>query len=79
MTAQYIYLIIFFCIGYLIVTDESVAKAVFFISQIIKNKFQVFKWWLIHNPQTPWARYSMHRRSMKLAEELMKELQDGSK
>ena len=79
MTAQYIYLIIFFCIGYLIVTDESVAKAVFFISQIIKNKFQVFRWWFIHNPKTPWARYSMHRRSMKLAEELMKELQDGSK
>ena len=76
MNAQYIYLIIFFCLGYLIVTDSSIAKAVFFVSQIIKNKFLVFRWWLIHNPKTPWARYSMHRRSMKLAEELMKELQD---
>ena len=76
MTSQYIYLIIFFCLGYLIVTDESIAKAVIFISQLAKNKFQVFRWWLIHNPRTPWARYSMHRRSMKLAEELMKELQD---
>ena len=28
MTSQYIYFIIFFCIGYLIVTDQSVAKAV---------------------------------------------------
>ena len=76
MTAQYIYLIIFFCLGYLIVTDESIAKAVVFISQIAKNKFLVFRWWLVNNPKTPWARYSMHRRSMKLAEELMKELQD---
>ncbi len=76
MTAQYIYLIIFFCLGYLIVTDESIAKAVFFVSRIARNKFEIFKWWLIHNPKTPWARYSMHRRSMKLAEELMKELQD---
>lgn len=75
MTTQYIYLVIFFCIGYLIVTDPSVAKAVVFVTQIAKNKFQVFKWWLIHNPQTPWAKYSMHKRSMKLAEELMKEIE----
>ena len=76
MTAQYIYLIIFFCLAYLIITDESIAKAVFFVSQLAKNKFQVIRWWIVHNPKTPWARYSMHLRSMKLAEELMKELQD---
>jgi hypothetical protein len=76
MTAQYIYLVIFFCFGYLIVTDQSIAKAVVFVAQIVKNKFQVFKWWFIHNPKAPWARYAIHRRSMKLAEELMKELQD---
>ena len=76
MTAQYLYLIIFFCLGYLIVTDESIAKAVVFIAKIIKNKFEMYKWWLIHNPKTPWARYSMHRRSMKLAEELMKEIKN---
>ena len=75
MTAQYIYLIIFFCLGYLIITDQSVAKAVVFVSKIIKNKFDIFKWWFIHNPKTPWARYSMHRRSMKLAEELMREFE----
>ena len=76
MTAQYIYLVIFFCIGYLIVTDESIAKAFVYVTQIAKNKFLVFKWWFIHNPKTPWARYSMHRRSMKLAEELMKEFEN---
>jgi len=76
MTAQYIYLVIFFCLGYLIVTDESIAKAVVFVTQIAKNKFLVFKWWLIHNPRTPWARYSMYRNSMKMAEELMKEFED---
>ena len=75
MTTQYIYLVIFFCIGYLIVTDSSISKAVVFVAQIAKNKFQVFKWWFIHNPKTPWARYSMHKRSMKMAEELMKELE----
>ena len=79
MTSQYIYLIIFFCLGYLIVTDESIAKAVVFITRIARNKFEVFKWWLIHSPKTPWARYSMHRRSMKLAEELMKEIRETNK
>jgi Fe-S oxidoreductase len=76
MTSQYIYLIIFFCLGYLIVTDESIAKAVVFVSRIAKTKFEIFRWWLIHNPKMPWARYSMHRRSMKLAEELMKEFEN---
>ena len=76
MSAQYIYLIIFFCLGYLIVTDQSIAKAVFFISQIIRNKFAIFRWWLFNNPRNPIVKYQMHRRSMKLAEEMMKELQD---
>ena len=76
MSATYIYLLIFGCFAYLIVTDESIAKAVVLITEIAKNKFIVFKWWMIHNPKTPWARYSIHRRSMKMAEELMKELND---
>jgi hypothetical protein len=76
MNITYIYLIIFGCIAYLIVTDESIAKAVVFIVEIVKNKFLIFKWWFIHNPKTPWARYSMYRNSMKMAEELMKEFED---
>ena len=76
MTPQYIYLIIFFCIGYLIVTDQSIAKAVTFLTEIAKNKFLAFKWWFIHNPKTPWARYSINKQSIKMAEELMKEYRD---
>ena len=75
MTIQYVYLTIFFCVGYLIVTDASIAKAVVFVTQIAKNKFLVFKWWFIHNPRLPWARYSMYKNSMKMAEDLMKELE----
>lgn len=73
MTSTYVYFIIFACAGYLIVTDQSIAKAVFFVSQLIKNKFEIMKWWAMNNPKLPWVRYSMHRRSMKLAEELIKE------
>ena len=73
MTAQYIYLVIFFCIGYLIVTDESIAKLVVFLSKLARFEYEKVKWWLIMNPKSIWGRYSIHRRSMKLAEELMKE------
>jgi len=75
MSAQYVYLVIFACVAYLIATDESVAKAFYYITKIAQNKFSIFRWWLIHNPATPWTRYSMHRRSMKMAKELMKELE----
>ena len=77
MTAQYIYLVIFFCIGYLIITDASVAKAVVYVTQLLKIQYEKYRWIIIHHPKTPWARYAIHRRSMKLAEELMKEFEDN--
>jgi hypothetical protein len=76
MTARYTYLVIFFCIGYLIITDASVARGFYLLVQLLKIQYEKYRWIIIHHPKTPWARYSMHRRSMKLAEELMKELQD---
>jgi hypothetical protein len=79
MTSQYIYFIIFACIAYLIFTDESIAKAFYYILRIIKNKFVIFWWWLRNNPQTPWARYSMWKRSNQLAKELMNELESKNK
>jgi hypothetical protein len=78
MTAQYVYLIIFACAAYLIVTDESVAKAFYYVIKILQNQFTIFRWWLIHNPRTPWAQYSMWRRSNQMAKELMKELEKNN-
>ena len=75
MTAQYIYLVIFSCVAYLIATDESVAKAFYFVTKIAKNKFEIFKWWLLNNPRNPIVKYLMWRRSNQLAKELMEELQ----
>ena len=48
MTAQYVYLIIFACAAYLIVTDESVAKAFYYVTRIFQNKFAIFRWWLVN-------------------------------
>jgi hypothetical protein len=79
MNPYTIWFILFAFAAYFIATDESVAKAVFYATKIIQNKFVIFRWWLVHNPATPWARYSMWRRSNKLAKELMKELESRNK
>jgi hypothetical protein len=75
----YAWFIVFAVVAYFIVTDESVAAAFYYVTRIVKNKYLIFQWWLIHNPKTPWARYSMWRRSNKLAKELMKELESKNK
>jgi len=78
MTVQYVYLIIFACVLYLIITDESIAKAFYLMIKIVQNKFTIFWWWLVHNPTTPWVKYSMWRRSNRIAKELMKELEKNN-
>jgi hypothetical protein len=75
MTPYTIWFILFAFVAYFIVTDESVAKAFYYVTRIVKNKFEIMKWWFMNNPKLPWVRYTMHQRSMKLAEELMKELE----
>jgi hypothetical protein len=75
----YAWFIVFAVVAYFIATDESVAAAFYYVTRIIKNKYLIFQWWLIHNPATPWAKYSMWRRSNKLAKELMKELESRNK
>lgn len=75
MSPNYILFFLFAVAAYFIITDESVAAAFYFVTRIIKNKYLIFQWWLLNNPKMPWVRYNMHRRSMKLAKELMKELE----
>jgi len=79
MNSIYIYLIIFACIAYLIVTDESVASAVVLLSQIIKFQYEKTKWVILHNPQNPINKYLMWRRAYKLAKEIQDEMERKSK
>ena len=60
-------------VGYLIVTDESVAYAFTLVSKLIKFQYEKTKWWIWNNPQMPWAKYLMWRRSLRIAKELEKE------
>ena len=79
MNANYIYLIIFFCIAYLILTDQSVARAFYMLTQLARVQYEKVKWWAVHNPANPIIKYLMWRRSMKIAKELMEELAEKDK
>ena len=74
MNPTYIYLTIFFCIAYLIVTDQSIAKAFYMLTQLVRVQYEKVKWWAVHNPANPIIKYLMWRRSMKMAKELMDEM-----
>ena len=74
MNPLYIYFIIFFCIGYLIVSDASVARLFVLLTGLVRIKYQKIKWFLLHNPSNPLVKFMIHRRSLRLAKELAKEL-----
>ena len=73
MTSYYFWFGIFMFVGYLILTDESVAYAFTLVSKLIKFQYEKQKWWLLNNPQMPWVKYLMWRRSLRIAKELEKE------
>lgn len=79
MNPSYIYLTIFFCIAYLIITDQSIAKAFYMLTQLARVQYEKVKWWVAHNPANPIIKYLMWRRSMRLAKELMEELAQKEK
>jgi hypothetical protein len=73
MNPFYIYFTIFFCIGYLIVTDASVARLFVLLTGLVRIKYEQIKWFLLHNPANPLVKFMIHRRSLRLAKQLAKE------
>jgi hypothetical protein len=79
METYYIWLILFAVVGYIIVSDKNVLDAFVYIFDITKNNIIKQIWWLKNNPKNPVVKYLMHRRSMKMAKELMKEFESKNK
>jgi hypothetical protein len=75
MNPLYIYFIIFFCIGYLIVTDASVARLFVLLTGLARVQYQRIKWYIQHSPDNPLVKFMIHRRSLRLAKELMEEFE----
>jgi hypothetical protein len=74
MNSSYIYFLIFFCIAYLILTDQSVAKAFYILTQYVRIQYERLKWYVLYNPQNPIVRWMMWRNALRIAKELEKEL-----
>ena len=79
MTSYYIWFLVFAVVAYLIVTDNSVAAAFYYVLKLVKIDFEKKKWWLLNNPRNPIVKYLMWRRAYKLAKELQRELESDDK
>jgi hypothetical protein len=79
MNSAYIYLLIFACIAYLIVTDDNIAAAGALLLQLIKFQFEKTKWIVLNDPRNPIVRWNMERRTYKLAKEIQDEMERKSK
>jgi hypothetical protein len=79
MNTYYAWFALFAIVLFLIVTDKSVERAFYLLSQLIKVQYEKQKWWLLHNPRNPIVKYLMWRRAYKLAKELQDELKSNAK
>jgi hypothetical protein len=74
MTAQLTWFALFAVVMYFIVTDESIAAAFYYVIKLGQGYIQRQWWWLLHNPGNPVVKYMIHRRSLKMAEEIMRQI-----
>jgi hypothetical protein len=79
MMSYYAWFALFAIVAFLIVTDNSIARAFYMLTQLARVQYEKVKWWIQHSPANPIVRYFIWKRSMKMAEELMKELDEKSK
>lgn len=76
MDPKYIYFIIFFCIAYLIITDENIAGFVSYSSSLIRFHYEKIKWIILNDPRNPIIKHLIYRKSLKIAEEIIKEFEN---
>ena len=69
------YLILIFCFFlWLIYTDASVARLFVLLTALARIQYQKIKWYILYSPTNPLVKFMIHRRSLRLAKELAKEL-----
>jgi hypothetical protein len=76
MTVYYVWLVIFAICLYLVITDTSIAQLIILYSKWWRLQYEKLKWWVCYNPRNPVVKYLMWRKSMRMAEELMKEFEN---
>ena len=76
MDPKYIYFIIFFCISYLIITDENIAGLISYSSNLLRLHCEKIKWIILNDPRNPIVKYLIYKKSLKIAEEIIKEFEN---
>ena len=74
MNSHIILLGIFAVVAYIIVTDDRAAAAFVYVSKLANTEIKRHWWWLLNNPKNPVVKYMIYRRSLRLAKELMVEI-----
>ena len=74
MNSHIILLRMFAVVAYVIVTDERAAAAFVYVSKLANTKIRRHWWWLTNNPKNPVVKYMIYRRSLRIAKELMVEI-----
>jgi hypothetical protein len=59
---------------YFIVSDESIAAAFYYVVRIASTYIRRKWWWITHNPRNPVIKYLIYRQSLKMAEEIMAQI-----
>ena len=76
MDPKYIYFIIFFCITYLIITDENIAGLISYSSNLLRFHYEKIKWIVLNDPRNPIVKYLIYKKSLRMAEEIIKEFEN---
>ena len=74
MDSHIILLGMFAVVAYIIVTDERAATAFLYGIKLVVTNIRRHWWWLTNNPSNPVVKYIVYRRSLRLAKELMVEI-----
>ncbi len=65
---------VFAVVAFVIVTDERVAAAFVYVFKLANPEIKRHWWWLTNNPRNPVVKYMIYRRSLRIAKELMVEI-----
>ena len=80
LNGYYYGLLLFFgVLFYIVGTQPNAARYVVLVQKYAETKYRMTKWWLVNNPRNPIVKYFMWKRSLKLAEELRKRIEDNNK
>ena len=74
MDSHIILMGMFAVVAYIIVTDERAAAAFLYAIKLANTEIKRHWWWLTNNPRNPVVKYLIYRRSLRIAKELMVEI-----